>query len=620
MANTWVHSLVGLLMVCHQGTVQFAFSKEGSAKEVGGNYDLYAVRKERDKAWSVARQTSKMQGTVTGNKAAATGRAALRGGLSSSSEFSNTKDAAQCCECPNLDKPLMIEIEDQVVSTAGSIRAWALYYFWFGAKPSSPSSRQRKHSTETDQKKSSSSLRGYGPASSRQQCCECPAGTRAASPPQQPAAELQSMETMLHDALMVRLLFRAWGRLPPLGSDATSERALVGAQAAGKYLSSPNFARESWLGWVEALHRLGATNLLKELKAFRAIKAPRKEEADVYGTIDTLWRDVMAQGGMTQEDVDETASMGLSSQDAQRLEAVSTACKGAVPDEEDETWCMDALPFKARPSEHYERCALVGNSQRLLLSEHGAAIDAHDAVVRLNDAATFHHMQAFAGSRTTLRVLSKEGVKKYLDDFNGELQLEPNVTVVALTADYTDFFQLAHAVRARNPLAETKKLDPRFVRRAEELLEALRTKIETFLGVQYSGPTTPSTGFLGLVLLLQMCNKVDVYGMQLGDIVARWDPHNQFRATSSSYHYYEENGILFNAQPLNELEHSWELEHDVLQILEGAGHVRHHLPPIRNPATEEEVLQQAIDKVSEANCIRHPGHMWSPFRHMCISE
>lgn len=77
------------------------------------------------------------------------------------------------------------------------------------------------------------------------------------------------METMLHDALMVRLLFRAWGRLPPLGSDATSERALVGAQAAGKYLSSPNFARESWLGWVEALHRLGATNLLKELKVRR---------------------------------------------------------------------------------------------------------------------------------------------------------------------------------------------------------------------------------------------------------------------------------------------------------------------------------------------------------------
>eukprot|EP00959_Pyramimonas_sp_CCMP1952_P102872 2151314-Pyramimonas_sp.AAC.2 len=38
----------------------------------------------------------------------------------------------------------------------------------------------------------------------------------------------------------------------------------------------------------------------------------------------------MAQGGMSQADIDETASMGLSGQDAQRLEAVSTACK--VPD------------------------------------------------------------------------------------------------------------------------------------------------------------------------------------------------------------------------------------------------------------------------------------------------
>jgi hypothetical protein len=35
---------------------------------------------------------------------------------------------------------------------------------------------------------------------------------------------------------------------------------------------------------------------------------------------------------MSQADVDETASMGISGQDAQRLEAVSTACKVRRPD------------------------------------------------------------------------------------------------------------------------------------------------------------------------------------------------------------------------------------------------------------------------------------------------
>jgi hypothetical protein len=41
---------------------------------------------------------------------------------------------------------------------------------------------------------------------------------------------------------------------------------------------------------------------------------------------------------------------------------------------------------------------------------------------------------------------------------------------------------------------------------------------------------------------------------------------------------------------------------------------------MRNPLTEEEVMQKGTDKVSEANCIRRPGQMWSPFRHMCITE
>ena len=36
---------------------------------------------------------------------------------------------------------------------------------------------------------------------------------------------------------------------------------------------------------------------------------------------------------------------------------------------------------------------------------------------------------------------------------------------------------------------------------------------------------------------------------------------------STSYHYYEENGLLYNAQPIAEVEHAWELEHDALQVL-----------------------------------------------------
>jgi len=523
------------------------------------------------------------------------------------------REPPPCCKCP----PAGPGAVEQVMM--GLWDRW-LYYFWFGPDPAKA---HKSRVVEPDLRKAG--VRGH-PGGSKQ-CCECLPNMEALptynsnsfrhAPPLAP--ELPSLESMLHDGLVVRMFMRLWGRLPPLGTDQTSERALLG-NAAITYMSDERYVQKSWQGWVDTLHRLGATSLLKELPVWRSIRAPRKPaETEIFATIDTLWQDLMAQGGMSQADIDETASMGLSGQDAQRLEAVSTACKGAVPDEEDETWCMDALPFKGKVMEKYERCALVGNSQRLLLGEAGAAIDSHDAVLRLNTAHTFNIKQ-FTGSKTTFRLLSKDAVKQYLEDIDGELALAGNETVIAMPSDYTDYFQLVHAVRQRSKRASTMKLQPAFVKRAEALLHQLRQKLETILGVQYSGPSAPSAGFVGLAFLTSVCAKVDVYGVLLGDVLAQWDPHNTFRAPSSSFHYYEENGYLFQHPRIEELAHSWELEHDVLQILEGAGHIRHHLAPVRNPVTEEEVMQHGVDKVNEANCIRKPGQMWSPFRHMCVTE
>jgi hypothetical protein len=78
---------------------------------------------------------------------------------------------------------------------------------------------------------------------------------------------------MLHDNLVVRLFLRLWGRLPPLGVDKTSEHTLVG-NAAIKYLSDERYVQKSWQDWVDTLHRLGATNLLKELSVRTHILAP----------------------------------------------------------------------------------------------------------------------------------------------------------------------------------------------------------------------------------------------------------------------------------------------------------------------------------------------------------
>mmetsp|Transcript_6277 Transcript_6277/g.8491 ORF Transcript_6277/g.8491 Transcript_6277/m.8491 type:complete len:613 (+) Transcript_6277:45-1883(+) len=610
-----------LLILLTSSLVSVSVASEHSSQHFD-TYDLYSVRKERDRAWNTAKKsgTTGSRLSVGSNShlnSAGSGSIGRNGvnsgkqsGIGKSERYQDTFDRQERSER---------HAPEQLAGIEGRARRKA----------------------DEDLKKSG--VRGSSIGSKHdQQCCEClPSmdelpghsgvvgemkglaasmlhGPPMMAPPQAPSG-LPTMETMLQDALVVRMFLRSWGRLPPLGADATSERALLGNQAS-KFYNNPAFLHRAWEGWLDTLHRLGATNLLKELPEFRVIKAPRRaEDLDVLATIDSLWQDLRDQGGLSQEDVDETTSMGLSNQDAQRLEAVSTACKGAVPDEEDETWCMDALPFKGRIQERYDRCALVGNSQRLLLGEAGLAIDSHQLVMRINTAHTFNIKQ-YTGARTDFRILSKAAVRQYLEDFDSELPLESNVTLLALAADYTDFFQLVHSVRGRSSAAATKRLKPVYADRVKEMLQALKGKLETFLGVQYIGPVEPSTGFMGLAVLLQLCSKVDVYGMQLGETLARWDPHNAFRASSSSYRYYEENGHLYNHPRINELHHSWELEHDVLQILEGAGHIRHHVAPVRNLLTEEEVLQKGVDRVNEANCIRKPGQMWSPFRHMCITE
>ena len=62
--------------------------------------------------------------------------------------------------------------------------------------------------------------------------------------------------------------------------------------------------------------------------------------------------------------------------------------------------------------QRYPRCALVGNSQRLLLHKFGEEINGYDAVMRLNQAPT----GAFAdwvGSKTTYRMINNFWANTY---------------------------------------------------------------------------------------------------------------------------------------------------------------------------------------------------------------
>ena len=75
---------------------------------------------------------------------------------------------------------------------------------------------------------------------------------------------------------------------------------------------------------------------------------------------------------------------------------------------------LAALPTATPPPQihSFERCALVGNAQRMLLRESGREIDAHDVVLRLNNAPTIGY-ERFVGSRTTHRLINNQWTREY---------------------------------------------------------------------------------------------------------------------------------------------------------------------------------------------------------------
>lgn len=62
----------------------------------------------------------------------------------------------------------------------------------------------------------------------------------------------------------------------------------------------------------------------------------------------------------------------------------------------------------------WRRCAVVGNSGHLLGTAYGAEIDAHDVVMRINQAPTATY-EKFVGKRTTHRLLNRLWTLAYAD-------------------------------------------------------------------------------------------------------------------------------------------------------------------------------------------------------------
>ena len=140
---------------------------------------------------------------------------------------------------------------------------------------------------------------------------------------------------------------------------------------------------------------------------------------------------------------------------------------------------------------HYRTCAVVGSAGRLRDSRLGAAIDAHDAIIRINAAPT-RGFETAVGQRTTWRVHNSE--KPW---FMASLNT-PELQVVVCHTAWIGACQ--HQAFSGLWSANASIINPVLYSQLWGLLK--RPK----------GKQAPSTGLLAIALALGVCDRVRLFG------------------------------------------------------------------------------------------------------------
>uniref|UniRef100_A0A061R7H7 Cmp-n-acetylneuraminate-beta-galactosamide-alpha--sialyltransferase 1 n=2 Tax=Tetraselmis sp. GSL018 TaxID=582737 RepID=A0A061R7H7_9CHLO len=222
------------------------------------------------------------------------------------------------------------------------------------------------------------------------------------------------------------------------------------------------------------------------------------------------------------------------------------------------------------------RCAVVGSSGSLLNSSFGNAIDSHDFVLRVNQAPTNRKYHRHVGSKTSMRLINTRWTNKYSDfrflegtkdapESTGQaLPLEEGAILVVSRAKPKHYDEMVQFLRAYRSDVRVLYLSSRVVSEARRLLVSYRVRLdEARLGPFYGG-STPSTGYLGVFMLLQLCSQVTVYGFGLDSEDGRLQ----------KYHYFE---LFTKSAKKNTMNptHSFDAERDLLRAMAKFGIIKY---------------------------------------------
>jgi len=206
------------------------------------------------------------------------------------------------------------------------------------------------------------------------------------------------------------------------------------------------------------------------------------------------------------------------------------------------------MPIGAR---RYSRCALVSNSGVLLNHQHGKEIDEAEAVFRFNDAPTEPY-KTNVGTKETIRFVN--------DQFPG--RAAANASLVNKLADYIVAYTAGpgeiaamHTFHFKYPSVALYRVDNEIPAKVFSLFKSIYEQ-GWFVKGDKGMSNDPTTGGIGMLIALSMCDRIWAYGMASSSSME-----------SSSYHYYDEiqpkDNIVHKSAGDNHWHRSFELEKDL---------------------------------------------------------
>ncbi|KAK3881540.1 hypothetical protein Pcinc_014012 [Petrolisthes cinctipes] len=192
----------------------------------------------------------------------------------------------------------------------------------------------------------------------------------------------------------------------------------------------------------------------------------------------------------------------------------------------------------------FNTCAVVSSSAALRGSKLGYFIDSHDAVVRFNHAPTLGYVSD-VGSRTTLRIVNSQVVTKPEYNFWGSplysdvalLLWDPSKYHGSLDEWYKkpdfDLFPVYFRRRLMLPQEDLYLLHPNSLWNIWDILQQHSPYARLV-------PHPPSSGFLGIVLMLAHCERVNamefIPSLRVTPRCHYWDAYNDTSCTFGGWH------------------------------------------------------------------------------------